>query len=129
MNSRAVDFMTRAYFGNLGAMFLQATDIGRSKGGNPLTVAKASGLTSETPVYAAKGVQEVLDYAAGEGISTQNRKLKVLANAIESYFQADPDKKMDAANKVYDIADKIKAGYSERGAAYFGQRKKTPSPQ
>lgn len=124
-SAQGVDHQIRGYFGNMGALFLQATDYGREKGGKPLSWGKTFRVASETTVYGTKDVEHVMTFATNHAISTQNRKLRVLQKAINTYFEkVDPAEKEAEARKVYDIAAKMREGIDAKGAAYFGQKKK-----
>lgn len=119
------DHQVRGMFGNAGSLMLQATDYGREVGGKPLTWATVFRAKSETPVYGTKDVEFVMSYATNYGISTQNRKLRVLQTSINKYFEAvDPADKQAAADRVREVAARLKAGIDAKGAAYFGQKKK-----
>ena len=124
LNARAVDHQLRGYFGNLGSLVLRASDYGREMGGRPLTWSEVAGVVRESPIYAAKDVDYVYRWTQSHGIVGNNRKLKVLRNAIEKYFDSlTPEGKDAAAERVLEVAGRLRKGIDERGVRYFGQRK------
>ena len=129
LNARAIDHQLRGYFGTLGGLILSAGDT-LTDGANPLTEKNVLGLSGDNAIYGSKDVEFVMDFAEGEGISIQNRKMKELKGSIDDYFSAETaEEKKAASEEVYGVAAKLRQGIEAKGKNFFGVKKRKSSSE
>lgn len=120
MDARKMDFLLREMFGFFGEFAVAASDTGRAeKRGISL---KQTGLFQETPVFAARDVQWVMNQAAKFGLD-RNIEYRLLKNRMRDYFDAKTDtEKTRTAKIVIAEAQQIRFRW-ERGVPLSKNRK------